>query len=669
MKDLCVRSSSKTERGTNWLIMSLLFCVVLLLSMLVTVQPVSASEYEEDGFKYTLNGKEATIVGVNKSEKDLVVPEKILDYTVVAIGSDAFSYSDYESITLPNSVKKIGSSVFSGSKNLKKVTLPSELEVLNSSSFASCKALTEVNFGSKLKTIGRNAFYNCINLKSINFPSSLKKIEEGAFKKCIKLTDIGFNKKLEIIGESAFALNYNLKSVTLPASVKKVKERAFNGCVDLNKVVFNNNNIELGEAVFRNCSSLTSIDLPKNLKNIPAKLFKGCKNLKKIKLPTNVTIIKKGAFYNCSKLENIVINSKAYAIGDRAFAYSGIKKLKLNENMQFIGNGAFRDTKLRSIKLGDKVTFIGKGIFKGCENLKVVNVPASVKGINMGAFGGCTSLEAINVAAGNENYSSLSGVLYNKDKSKLLQYPVNKKSTSFVSPSGIEVIRDSAFEGNRHLKSVTINAKTIGMNSFFNMENLKNVKLVNTIHIKPSAFAENKKLTNVILPDSITTIDNLGFCGTNIRTINIPSSLQKLGASVFDNCKNLTEFTGGRTSKFVVQDGVLYTANMKSLIKYPAKKSNSSFTVPDSVVRVKTRAFEYNNNLKELYFGKATKRLNYQSIYKVKRLKSVMFYAKKVSYMLPDSIDDCNNLAVIVGPNNWSLKRMAEFQNATFISA
>lgn len=652
------------------MVLSLFFCIFLLVGTISVPQPVVAYDsYEGEDFVYMLEGKKATIVDTSLTDENLVVPETVDGYKVVAIDSRAFSKSDFRTITLPDSVTSIGNAAFAWSESLEKVVLPAKLEEISRSCFSGCESLTEVKFGSKITTIGADAFYKCTSLKTINLPSSLEEIKGGAFRKCIALKDINFNNKLEIIGDRAFQSANRLKSVALPSSIKVVKERVFEDCIDLEKVVFNSNKTRLGEGVFRECSSLKSVKLPKGLRNIPVRAFYMCENLEEIKLPSKVSIIKKEAFADCVSLKDVVINKKTYAIGDRAFAGSGITKLKLNDNMQFIGNGAFRDTKLRSMKLGDKVTFIGSRIFSGCNKLKSIYIPSSVKGINIGAFSGCTSLEAINVASGNKSYCSVDGVLYNETKTKLLQYPINKKNSSYTSPRGMDSVRNYAFEGNSHLTTVNVDAKVIGHNAFMNMKRLKNVTLSSTVVIKRYAFAENSKLTNVRLADSTATIDYGVFKGTNIRTINLPSKLTYLGGDVFSQCKNLASFTGSRSPKFAVQDGVLYNAAMTRLIKYPAKKSDKSFSVPDSVVSIRLRAFENTNKLRKLYFGTGTKRLEYEAVYKAKRLKTVMFYCKKLSHVSSYAIVGCNNLAVIVGPNNWSLRNLAEGQNATFISA
>ncbi len=65
--------------------------------------------------------------------------------------------------------------------------------------------------------------------------------------------------------------------------------------------------------------------------------------------------------------------------------------------------------------------------FDGCASLTSVTIPNSVMIINDWAFGGCTNLTAINVAAENSRYTSVNGVLYNKDKTTIKCYPLDKK--------------------------------------------------------------------------------------------------------------------------------------------------------------------------------------------------------------------------------------------------
>ncbi len=116
----------------------------------------------------------------------------------------------------------------------------------------------------------------------------------------------------------------------------------------------------------------------------------------------SVTSIGDGAFYSCGGLTSIIIPESVTSIGDEAFSYcSG----------------------LTSVTISESVTSIGDETFFWCIGLISVTIPASVERLGPGVFSGCTNLEEIIVSADNPVYSSLDGVLYNKDKTELVKWP------------------------------------------------------------------------------------------------------------------------------------------------------------------------------------------------------------------------------------------------------
>lgn len=628
-----------------------------------------AKEYTQNGISYEVQNKKAVVVRVETPGEEIVIPAVLDGFKVTRIGDGAF-WKSYKKVTLPDTVESIGSQAFLNNEKLRSIRMPSNLKQIKDFAFSGCSALTEVEFNKKLTYIGSYAFKDCISLRKVTLPSPRYKLKEGTFQGCFKLRSVSLGNGVSEIGDRAFYKNYALKSVKIPASVTKVGSSAFARCEDLESVSFKGKKTKLGGSVFSKCISLKKVTLPRKLKFIPENLFRNCKSLRQIALPKTATILKKGAFANCNKLATVKMSSKTYAIGDSTFAYTGLKKLTLSPGMQFIGNGAFRGTKIRNMKLTAKVTFIGNKVFADCRKLKTISIPASVKGINPGAFNNCSSLRSIHVASGNRNYSSQDGVLYNKNKTKLIQYPLHKSSSSFRTPSTLVSIRSNAFSENPFLQNVVIKARKIEDNAFQNMNALKNVTiLTGTAKIGSQAFAYCSDLKKVVLPDSVSAIGYGAFEGSGITMVHIPSSLKKLERNVFSDCRKLKTFKGGKGARYKVQDGVLYNGSQTKLIKYPSKKDTKHFTVPDSVKVVEREAFDHVSKLTKIEFGKSLSELCSNSIKSLKNLKSIVINSRKFYYgYYSTAITDCNRLAVIVGPNNGSMRRLADSANATLIT-
>ena len=160
----------------------------------------------------------------------------------------------------------------------------------------------------------------------------------------------------------------------------------------------------------------------------------------------------------------------------------------------------------------------------------------------------------------------------------------------------------------------------------------------------------------------------MAFAETAVRNIHIPSKLALLGNQAFSGCDKMAAFTGGWGAKYMVQDGVLYNRSMSELIKYPAKKSAKTFVVPYSVRTVKVKAFDNVSHLTKLEFGANLRKMEYNAVYNAKKLKSIVFHSAKLSYSSSLSVVACNKLAIIVGPNNYVLRRLADRANATLIT-
>lgn len=643
--------------------------ILFFLTVVAGSIPAEAKSYEENGFSYEVSRKEAIVTRTKLSGDQLDIPATLGGFPVTKIGYRAFRKSKFSAVTIPETVTEIEDRAFSDCKQLKEIRLPRNLQDLGEYTFSGCTKLSSVYFSQRLTSLEEGTFKNCISLKKISLPASVRRIEESAFYNCYKLTSIKLSKKLRYINAYAFYRNYALKSITIPSKVTSVGEMAFYACSDLTSVRFANAKTKLGEGIFYRCTSLKKAVLPKKINSVPESAFEGCSKLSRVTLPGTVSIIKKRAFANCDSLKNFTLNDRTYAIGDQCFSGSGLRKIKMNSNMQFIGNGAFQGTNLRSITLKSKVTYIGNRVFANCEKLKSINIPSSVKGINPGAFNNCVSLQKINVAAGNANYCSADGVLYDKSKTKLIQYPLHKTSSSFRTPGSLKYIRSNAFSGNSYLRSVTISADSIGKYAFSDMKNLRSVTILSgTKKIESGVFSENKKLTRIEVPDSVTSIGSRAFATTKIQTVHIPSSLVSLSGDAFEKCNSLTSFTGGRGGKYRVQDGVLYNRSLTTLIKYPVRKSTKEFTLPSSVKEVKSSAFENVSHLQKLYFGKNFRYLRYDAIVNAKNLKSLVFESKNLSSGSAYGVSSCERLAVIVGPNTYTMRSMAKRANATLIT-
>lgn len=179
-----------------------------------------------------------------------------------------------------------------------------------------------------------------------------------------------------------------------------------------------------------------------------------------------------------SEIDGVTVTSIGF---DAFYACSSLMSVKIPESVQTIGGCAFLCCKsLKSITIPDSVTSIEYGAFSYCNSLMSITIPESVTSIGSGAFSDCKSLILINVSENNSYYSSENGILFNKDKTELIQYPSGKTETEYVVPDGIKYINNQ-FRGS-NLESIVISrsVKNVEYKLFAECFHLMSVTILNS---------------------------------------------------------------------------------------------------------------------------------------------------------------------------------------------
>ena len=228
-----------------------------------------------------------------------------------------------------------------------------------------------------------------------------------------------------------------VRSAVIADGVTSIGLNAFYYCTSLTSATIPNSVTSIGEYAFYDCTSLTSVTIPDSVTSICEYAFQGCTSLTSVTIPDSVTRIGEYAFYKCRSLTSVTIP--------------------------------------------DSVTRIGAWAFESCTSLTSVTIPDSVTRIGSYAFRDCASLTGIWVAEGNSHYSSdVSGVLFNKDKTTLVQCP--GAFAAYTIPNSVTIIGDSAFFYCTSLTSVTIpdSVTIIEGGAFSDCDNLTDVYYTGT---------------------------------------------------------------------------------------------------------------------------------------------------------------------------------------------
>lgn len=304
-----------------------------------------------------------------------------------------------------------------------------------------------------------------------------------------------------------------------------------------------------------------------------------------------------------------------------------IVKVVIKNGVTGIGNMAFAGHKeLASVIIGNSVASIGNSAFDGCIGLTSIAIGSDVINIKDGAFFGCNGLTNIKVSKNNKNYNSQDGVLFNKNKTKLIEYPTGKKGTYNI-PNSVKNIANGAFRDCAGLTHITI------PNSVTSIENL--------------AFSGCRGLTSVDIPNSVTSIGNYVFRNCRkLKSVNIPGSVVKMGDGVFSECGELKNIEVSEDNEiYSSENGVFFNKDKTILIKYPTGKKGE-YIVPDGVKGIGHFAFYNCSDLTSIIIGSSVEKIGWTAFFGCNGLTSITI-PQSVIDIGNSAFDNCNGLTEI----------------------
>jgi hypothetical protein len=447
--------------------------------------------------------------------------------------------------------------------------------------------------------------------------------------------------------------------------------------------------------MFMNATGVTSINIPNGVTLIDRDAFRSASSLTSITIPSSVTSIDSTAFEQSGLTTATFPTSSSFvALGltstgstQSFFGKSGVTVTTLDTKI-FSGSGSLTNATAQLNNATSVIIYgyssIGANAFQDASGVTSITIPSSVNSIGESAFQGMSNLPEITVDSTNNYYSSDNGILFNKLKTIIIQYPLGNTRTRFTIPSSVTRIGASAFQGASALTSITIPSSVIRIdNNAFHSSGITSVifeesTLLDGLGITPginntlggksginiswitkvfndsgvlsdavgllygatnarietyssigaNAFQDASGVTSVTIPSSVTSIGDWAFANaTSLISLSIPFSVTSIGDNAFYSTTSLLEFTVDVNNNTYKSDtyGGLFNKTQTTIIQYPAGNVRTSYEIPSSVTSVGTYAFHMASNLTSVTVPATVTNISAYAFFNVSSLSSINF--------------------------------------------
>lgn len=481
------------------------------------------------------------------------------------------SCSSLRDVKIPASVTSIGRRAFSNCQSLTGIVLPDSVSEAGGACFENCIKLKSAKLSSKMSKVSGRMFYDCTSLKEVKNTGNIETVESRAFKNCVSLKTFSISGKMDSIQSEAFQNCVNLGTVVIPRGTEYISYRAFTGAAGKFIVDSSNPNYSsrsgllldekggrliqapvamtgelripgsvgyIADSALRN-TRYSSIIIPEGVTAISKSQFKGCEKLKAIYLPASIGRIggarRTTNSLDMNGLEKVVVakgnqnyqskDGVVYSADGRQMVFFPSGKrgaFHLSDECKHIGN-QMQENKLTSIHVSsqnkyftasDGVLYNLKGTQIRCFPMKKANykIPKAVKDISyLNRIKDGLKCKAVKVSAGNKDFYSKAGVIFEADSDTLLFYPTKKKG-AYKIPSSTRYVASDAFSEAHELTSLTI-TKNVSRRQgstlrFRNCRKLKKV-VVNQgqLNYISMNFLGCRRLSSLSFPSTIMTTD------------------------------------------------------------------------------------------------------------------------------------------------------------------
>lgn len=538
--------------------------------------------------------------------------------------------------------------------------------------FWGCEKLETVTFNKKLSYVGGNSFLSCNNLNTVNIRSIASwcniqfatytanplSIAPNLSLNGAKIENLEIPDSVSSIGKYAFYNYKALKSVTMGGMLKRVEYGAFEKCDNIetvhtpdagtfSRIQFANisaNPISISRNLYQDGALVEKVVIPDDVDSIGRFAFYTCENLKELVIGANVRHIGDWAFGNCKNLQEIHINDikkwcnikfeseKAHPFYSTTSPYisnlyiQGEKttELVIPSGVSISPYAFYNVSGITSVAFATETenpqpVNIGQYAFSKCWGLKKVS--GYVRNIEDYAFSACYYTETVDIYGGLQKINSYA---FNQNSR------LHSVSLHFQNVSG-NSIQQSAFDYCYNLEKLYLYGRidrishfgTLGYGGIkeLHVEDLElwcNVKPTRTtIHgatlfSNVNLYVNGQKIDDLVIPETVTNINECAFYGFNIKSVTIPESVKEIKDNAFGHCKNLSKAHIGDNVTTIGKSAFNNCSNLTDLYIGKSVESieNSAFywchnltsvTIPASVKEIGSCAFGGGENRKTVY--------------------------------------------------------------------
>ena len=599
-----------------------------------------------------------------KSLEVVVIPN-----TIEELGAESFAEcTNLKKIVIGNVMFKIGENinsinyVFGFNNYFESIEIIAELETIGSNLFIFNTFAKELIIPNTVKYIGDYAFSNT-NIEKISLPNTLIGIGIGAFSNS-GISEIELPESLEVIGESAF-YGTNLQSIVIPQSVKSVGKHAFLN-VGLEKVYLYSTDCLYDQNAFYGTYvseiHINSIDdyLTNQFANIEAtplgygKLYLNGELLTKLVIPEGVVEISAYAFLELPQLESVSMPSTIKKVGMEAFYianYDYISNLYIDDLIGWTQIDFESDSSNPMILLDDSL-YVGGNLFNGDLNIY------GVKEIKPFAFNSLKGLDFINnIIIGDDvitigdyafsGISSLESLTLGNNVQKIGDYAFDGSCIRELTISNsVELIGKYAFAFSENLRILTLGSglQEIQDNAFLPSEDTEGITRLNISSIEdfleikfetafsnplsqsPKMFINGEEVTKVVVPDSITKINDYAFKGgINITEVVMGSNVECIGKKAFEECVNLETVVLSDSVK-TIGEKAFYRCDILNL------------TLSENLEEIGFAAFMYNERINNLNLSTTIKKIEPYAFYGCVDLQKSIYFEENRELIIKNLI-------------------------------